>query len=237
MQLSSKRFTIGIVGVAFFLFLIDIYAYLHGFYDIKNLYLFKKFLNPATERNIPTLLSSFLFFMIGKTLRETLNKKGIAKLYAFFFYYLALDDLFMIHEQLGSLIGKSILKGHWKGYYWHAIYDPVFFIIFGSLYIFLSIQFLKSKQKLPLLLLTIGYFLYGISQLMDYYEGLKPSFALAEEFTGLPRHKIIHIFRTIEETTEMIASAMILHALFIWGKIKVVTLQISLKLSTLGKDR
>ena len=110
-ELSTRTFLIGIAVFILFTFFVDLIAYFSGLYKIKNLYIFKKYLNPATERNVPTLLSSFLFFMIGLLSFEIskAEKKRIWKVFGIFFFYLALDDLFMIHEQVGSFLGKSLL--------------------------------------------------------------------------------------------------------------------------------
>jgi hypothetical protein len=230
-EISTKKFFVVIVILILSLFLIDLLAYINGLYKIRNLYLFKKYLNPATERNIPTLLSVFLFFMIGiaSTKIYEIEKNKIWQVFKFFFFYLALDDLFMIHEQIGSLLGEALLKGHWKGYYWHGIYDPIFAIFFVLFYLLLTVRFIKKRLWLAFSLLTIGYLLYGVSQFMDYYEGLKHSFFGIREFAGFSRNQIIHIMRTSEETIEMIASLFVLSALLIFLKIKRIIIATSVK--------
>jgi len=77
-----------------------------------------------------------LFFIIGLLSFEIsrAEKRRIWKVFGIFFFYLALDDLFMIHEQVGSFLGEALLKGHFKSYYWHGIYDPLLIFILGLFY-------------------------------------------------------------------------------------------------------
>ncbi len=208
----------------------DIFAYLNGLYKIKNLYLFKKYLNPATERNIPTLLSALSFLLIGllSNIYAKKTDKKFFKFYLFLFSYLALDDLLMIHEQIGSFIGELFLKNRVVGYYWQYIYDPFLIFFLGLFYIFVSYESLKNKKIKAFIILNLGYLLYGISQSMDFFEGLRPSLESLTKYTNLSHKQLIHILRDIEETLEIYANLFIALSLAIFLKIKEISIQFNI---------
>ncbi len=191
---------------------------------------FSKYLNPTLERNLPTLLSSFSFFVVSllllnvKIAGDSSPKKW--KFFGYFFLYLALDDLLMIHEQVGSFLGKRLLKGIFSSYYWQGIYGPVFFVIFLALYIFVSRNLLHNKDYKAFVFLSMGYILYFISQSMDFYEGLRTNMKFFMRAFHLSKYQVIHVLRSVEETLEIVANVFVALSILPLTSIKKVAVSI-----------
>jgi hypothetical protein len=201
-KMEIKRLAMILIAAAIMIFLIDIIAYFGGLYELP---LFGKYLNPTVERNIPTLISSFSFFLLSLLMLDLKRK-----FYGYFFIYLSVDDLLMIHEQVGTLVGKYFLKDKVVGYYWHYVYDPILILAFGFLFVYLFSNFLKNSNIKGFLFLLVSYFLIALSQLADFYEGLILSLHHGFSFFYLSKSQTIHIIRSIEETMEIIANAFLI---------------------------
>lgn len=226
-EIRLRKLVFSICFLAFAIFFVDLIAYFNGLYVAP---FFSKYLNPTLERNIPTLLSSFSFFVVSLLLFNVkldgdLNPKKW-KFFGYFFLYLTLDDLLMIHEQVGSFIGKRLLKGSFSSYYWQGIYDPVFSIIFLALYIFVSMNLLHNKEYKAFVFLSMGYILYFISQSMDFYEGLRTNMKFFTKSFHLSKYQVIHVLRSMEETLEIVANVFVALSILPLTSIKKIAVSI-----------
>jgi hypothetical protein len=178
-------------------FFIDLIAYNAGLYSSP---LFRNYFNPTKERSLPTLISGLSFLLVAFLLFK--SKK---KLLGYFFVYLALDDLFMLHEQIGTLIGKATLKGKIVGYYWHYVFDPIYALFFLALFIFILRSSLKEKKWGALIFAVTGYAFIAVGEGIDFFEGV----ALAKKLAILKQKPVFHAMKDLEETLEVIGLSFI----------------------------
>lgn len=139
------------------------------------------------EYNLPALFSTVQFLLLGTTLLSirrlnSAKDSRVAKsrfwlLLALGAFFLAADELFQIHESLGSVLGelaKSAPKGTWlslvldfPGYYWVIVYLPIALpaALFTAGFLWRE---LGPQRWLPLI--GIGLFFLGAVGL-DFVEG------------------------------------------------------------------
>lgn len=205
--------------------------YLSYPFEYQKNYLFKDYFSITKEKNVPTFFSfiimvliSMVYFLLYKE-KEKLSWLIIS----IFFLYLGFDDMFKIHENLGSQVGHAVvndaLSMNFISYYWQAVFMPIF-AIFG-LYIFYATykEFLIQKKPIGAYMMFGGFTLYAIAIALDFYEGSGSNFFwILELFPTLYFDDIVHLMRATEEAIEMLGGTLILASL-----LKLKTFQINIQ--------
>jgi hypothetical protein len=205
--------------------------YLSYPFEYQKNYLFKDYFAITKEKNVPTffsflimLLISMVYFLIYKE-----KKKLSWLIISFFFLYLGFDDMFRIHENIGSDIGDAmvndILKINFISYYWQVAFMPIFSLFGFYIFYITSKEFLNKKEPSAVYMMLGGFTLYIMAIALDFYEGSGSDFFwLLELLPSLYFNDIVNLMRATEEAIEMLGGTLILASL-----LKVKTFQINIQ--------
>jgi len=189
-------------------------------FDIQDNYLFDEYFNITREKNVPTFFSFsiMIFVAIVYYLMYKKTTKWKWFIISLFFIYLGFDDMFKIHEHLGSDLGEIVaedaLKTGFQSYYWQVVFVPLF-AIFGLFIAYVtSREFWKEKNIKGIYILLGGFSLYAIAIILDFYEGTNSDFTwISNIFYTLSKNGIVELMRATEEAIEMLGGTLILVSL------------------------
>jgi hypothetical protein len=211
-----------------FTFVLVTLFYSSYIFDIQDNYLFDEYFNITREKNVPTFFSFFIMILVG--IVYYLLYKRTAKwrwiIISIFFIYLGFDDMFKIHEHIGSDLGEVVaeetLKTGFMSYYWQVVLVPLF-AIFGLFIAYVtSREFWKSQNIESIYILIGGFFLYTIAIALDFYEGTSSDFGwISNIFYTLSKNGIVDLMRATEEAIEMLGGTFILVSLLKLKEIKI----------------
>ncbi len=212
------------------LFFLTLYYFSYIFEYRKN-YLFKDYFSITSEKNVPTFFSFTLMVLISIVylLLYKVKEKRSWLIISLFFLYLGFDDMFKIHENLGSNIGSAvvndILEVKFISYYWQAVFMPIF-ALFGFYIFYVTYKEFLTQQKVTGAYMMFGGFtLYAIAIALDFYEGSGSDFFwLLQQFPSLYFKDIVNLMRATEEAIEMLGGTLILASL-----LKLQTFQITIQ--------
>ncbi len=202
--------------------------YLPYLFDIEYNYFIRDYMNITQEKNVPTFFSFMIMILISLVyLLIYKDKKQYSwLLISLFFLYLGFDDMFKIHENIGSNVGQIVVKEgldkEFTSYYWQAVFMPLF-ALFGLFIIYVTSKaFVEIVCKKCLLMLFAGFGLYAIAVGMDFYEGMDSDFFwLLEIFETLDYDDVVDLMRATEEAIEMLGGTLILASLLRLKEIKI----------------
>jgi len=202
--------------------------YLPYLFDIKYNYFIRDYMNITQEKNVPTFFSFIImvcvflvYFLIYKE-----KKQYYWLVISLFFLYLGFDDMFKIHENIGSDVGHRVveegLDKEFTSYYWQAVFMPMF-ALFGLFIVYITSKaFLKINCKKCIVMLFAGFGLYAVAIGMDFYEGMDTDlFWILERFETLEYDDIVDLMRATEEAIEMLGGTLILASLLKLKEIKI----------------
>ncbi len=188
--------------------------------DIQDNYLFDNYLDITRERNVPTFFSFTIMILVAIVYfffyKE--EKKWKWLVFSLFFIYLGFDDMFEIHEHIGSDVGEivteEVLKTGFMSYYWQVIFMPTF-ALFGFYIVYTtSKKFFEKNDNIGILMFLGGFAFYAIAIAMDFYEGANSDFIwLSNIFYTLNTDSIVELMRATEEAIEMLGGTLILSSL------------------------
>lgn len=228
LDITSKKILIvfALISLGFL-----ILYYLPYIYQIEYNYFIQDYMNIAQEKNVPTFFSFMIMVLIS--LVYFLIYKEKMKYYwlviSLFFLYLGFDDMFKIHEHLGSDVGHKVVEDgldkEFVTYYWQAVFMPMF-ALFGLFIVYVTSKaFLEADCKRCIVMMFAGYGLFALAIGMDFYEGMDTDlFWLLEIFESLYYDDIIDLMRATEEAIEMLGGTLILASLL---KLKEIHITIS----------
>ena len=228
MKITSKK--ILIIFTLISLGFLVIY-YLPYMFEIKYNYFIRDYMNITKEKNVPTFFSFLIMILIGIVYFFIYKdrKKYYWLIISIFFFYLGFDDMFKIHENVGSDVGHSVvedgLNKEFATYYWQAVFMPMF-ALFGLIIVYITSKaFWDISCKKCIVMLFAGYGLYAVAIGMDFYEGMDTDlFWLLEIFETLDYDDIVDLMRATEEAIEMLGGTLILASLL---KLREITISIS----------
>ena len=194
--------------------------------DIQDYYLFDDYMDITREKNVPTFFSFIIMILVGMVYFLFYKEKNEWKwlVISLFFIYLGFDDMFEIHEHLGSDVGElvteEVLKTGFVSYYWQVIFMPTF-ALFGLYIIYItSKKFFEKNDNKGMAMFLGGFAFYAIAIGLDFYEGTSSNFPwLREIFYTLNQDSIIDLMRATEEAIEMLGGTFILASLLRLKKI------------------
>ena len=215
---------------AFSLFFLTLY-YLSYSFDYRSNYLFKDYFSITSEKNVPTFFSFVIMLLISMVYFFIYKEKNKFSwlLTSIFFLYLGLDDMFKIHENIGSDIGEEVIKNvlevNFMSYYWQVVFMPTF-ALFGIYIFYLTYkEFVNQKKIMGAYIMFGGFSLFAIAIALDFYEGSGSDFFwLLERFPSLYFDDIVNLMRATEEAIEMLGGTLILVAI-----LKLKTFQINIQ--------
>ena len=202
--------------------------YLPYFFDIEYSYFITDYMNITQEKNVPTFFSFFIMMLVGLVyfLLYKEEKKYYWLFIALFFFYLGFDDMFKIHEHVGSSVGHTVVEDgldkEFSTYYWQAVFMPMF-ALFGLYIVYVTSKaFWDISCKRCIVMLFAGYGLYAVAIAMDFYEGMDTDlFWLLEIFKTLDYDALVDVMRATEEAIEMLGGTLILASLLYLKEIKI----------------
>jgi len=215
MNISIKKNPI----VISLLLIITIFVLIHIFIQIgvfafgwnPESYLIEK-LSLTEEKSLPTLYSSFLFLFSAYLLAfiayiKKSSDDGVFFLYwlflAFVFVFLAIDELFVIHEKLNEIVQFDGEKYPFLAFGWVVPYGLLVIIL-----LVFSLRFIVHLPKNIRVLIFVAGAVFVGSAL-----GMELLGAQIYEMQG--RNTIAYSFiTTVEETFEMIGILLFVYALF-----------------------
>ncbi len=179
------------------------------------------FLDITLEANLPTLYSSALAMGAGAVAWRIARLGGGRGWYLVgaFFGLLGIDDLFTLHEQLGSYVGTLAEAGRegwlfewlrgFRSYYWHVVAAPFYILAGVGLLLFLRRGF---DDRGALWGFVGGMACYALAMSMDLLDGNVENYQWVMEYTPLAFADARHLMRALEECIEMLATVWILSA-------------------------
>lgn len=209
-----------------------LFTYLNFFHEID----IQRLWDIAREKSFPTWFSALqahalalTVFLIAMVQWHHINRlsRYMWIFTGFFFLWIGIDDFAEIHERLGTALehmaenysgkGTSLLNFFLKNpsYNWHTFMMPVFASCGVGITIFL---WRKFQQFRLFRYLFLGFACWGLSQGLDYIEGLyieksphiesfyravKRAFAIKQEYG------VTHLFKVIEEVLEMFGTTLL----------------------------
>lgn len=203
------------------------YNYYFFFSDKPN-----PFIDITLENNIPTYYASFQVLLVGlcafaiaiSKYAKCQGWKAIIAwvIIAVFFVYMAVDDLFVLHEQIATVLSKrmdSCTLGicqkilNFPSYYWQVIFAPLFGGMGLFMTIFIFIVYWKHFKPY-LFLFYLGLFCYAFAIGLDYLEGtsIPDKFAINSGIMSVA--DFTHLQRAVEEFIEMLGTTCIFTAFF-----------------------
>ena len=196
--------------------------------DIEDYYLFNDYFDITREKNIPTFFSFIIMVLIALVyfLFFKENNRWKWLVISLFFLYLGFDDMFEIHEHIGSDMGEIIteeaLETGFMSYYWQVVFVPLF-ALFGLFIAYATSKKLWEKGNiLGIVMLLGGFTLYAIAIALDFYEGTDSNFPwLSNIFYTLTKNGIVELMRATEEAIEMLGGTLILASLLQLKEIKI----------------
>ncbi len=224
-HLTSKKVLIifSLISLGFL-----ILYYIPYIFDVKYNYFIRGYMNISREKNVPTFFSFTIMILIS--LVYLFIYKDKKRLYwlviSLFFLYLGFDDMFKIHENLGSAVGHAVvedgLNKEFTSYYWQAVFMPIF-AFFGLFIAYVTSRaFWDASCKKCIVMMIAGYGLYAVAIGMDFYEGMDTDlFWLLIRFESLDYDDIVAIMRATEEAIEMLGGTLILASLLKLKEIKI----------------
>ncbi len=223
--LNTKNILLSFGTISLFFLLLFYSSYI---IDLEDYYLFKDYFDITREKNVPTFFSFVIMILVALVYFLLYREKNRWKwlVISLFFLYLGFDDMFKIHEHIGSDIGEIIteesLKTGFMSYYWQVAFVPIF-ALFGLFIAYVtSKKFLKQNKTKAIYMLIGGFVLYAIAILLDFYEGTNSNFPLLSDiFYTLTRNGIAELMRATEEAIEMLGGTLILASLLKLKEIKI----------------
>ncbi|MDX5421818.1 MAG: hypothetical protein LPK14_06165 [Hymenobacteraceae bacterium] len=195
------------------------------------------------ERNVPTYFNTLVLFFSSLILlyiskrKKSFDRSGYYKQWFYLgciFAFLALDELFMIHEAIGTPFSnflRSALQREQLGVLYYAWVVPYLMIV-----LFLGIYFMKFVVALPkktaISFIVAGGFFVGGAIGMEMVEGYTADLVGEENVYGNIYFKL---FVAIEETFEMFGIIYFISALLEY--LEMQTAPVDLTLSFTVKDR
>ncbi len=178
-------------------------------------------LDITLEANLPTLYSSALALLAGWLAWRNGSLGGGRGWYLVgaFFCFLGIDDLFTLHERLGTYAGGLAEAGRegwlfewlrsFRSYYWHVVAAP-FFVAAGLLMLLFLRRGFDERAALWAFIAGLG--CYALAMLMDLLDGDVENYRWLMEHTPLDFADARHLLRAIEECVEMQGTGLILYA-------------------------
>jgi len=223
--LNTKNVLISFITISLFFLALFYSSYI---IDLEDYYLFNDYFDITREKNIPTFFSFIIMILVAWVYFLLYKEKNRWRwlIISLFFLYLGFDDMFEIHEHIGSDIGEVIteetLKTGFISYYWQVIFVPIF-ALFGLFIAYITSKKLWEKNSIMGIFMLLGGFaLYAIAILLDFYEGTDTNFPiLSNIFYTLTKNGIVDLMRATEEAIEMLGGTLILASLLKLKEIRI----------------
>ena len=195
--------------------------------DVAGVRSIRRIFNMAREESLPTWFATFQATLVSvgafaawwfRKRRLPAGQAGNGLLFvSAFFMYVGLDDAAKIHERVGSASGRwfeesdslAWIVESFPSYGWQLFVAPILAV---CLLVSVAIVWRRSRglDARPFLLATL--LLFGLSQGIDFLEGIDELFEFVATRNGLDDYTVSHGFKVVEETLEMLATTAMLAA-------------------------
>ncbi|MEE4216854.1 MAG: hypothetical protein V2I48_04545 [Xanthomonadales bacterium] len=218
-----------IISCLVFIFLLVVCDYVFNYLDVLEDLSFRRIWNVARENSIPTWFSSMLAHLLAVTVfaiaavqRKIIPawKTAAWVLIGLFFLWIGIDDFAEIHEKLGGVLVRMAQQGENTAatefllqnpsFSWHTFIAPVFALCGLFILGFLWMTFWR-QHLLHFLIMGFGCwavaqgldFLEGLDNIVDLYAWVQDTLSVEDEYA------ISHSFKAVEETLEMLGTALL----------------------------
>lgn len=195
--------------------------------DISGDRSIRRIFNVAREESLPTWFASTQAMLVGVAAlaawwfrRRRLDARpgnGGLLFVAAFFVYVGLDDAAKVHERVGSAVQRMVedtsslawIVEAFPSFGWQLFVAP-----FLALCLLASVVIVWFRSRglgaRPFLVAVL--LLFGLSQGIDFLEGVDELYEFIANRNGLDEYTVSHSFKLVEETLEMLATTAMLAA-------------------------
>lgn len=200
--------------------------YLHGVDDDS----IRKIFNVAREESIPTWFATlqaagvglvlFLIYRVHRRSGERRRSRAGWLVLSGFFVFISMDDAAVIHERVGSAMGRFLEEGNpedvpaWlkplgelPSYNWQTYVMP----LFAAVGVFLLVFVWKRMGRYDLrryMILGLSVFVLAIG--LDFLEGMDGLYDGWADRLKVREYTVSHYFKVTEETLEMVGTTLFL---------------------------
>ena len=223
-SIKPKKALLFLLSCIGLLLILHIASYINFYVnDLEVKEFFFRKLNLSSERNVPSIFSSFILFIasillfsIAFSQLKISNNKTLWIFLGILFLFLSLDELLRIHEKIGRWVNKSIETT--------GIFHYAWVIPYGICLLILSIACFKPLMQLPketLRNFIISGVIFvsgalGLEMLAGWYiENVADWYISNELITGKILHRSIPVFimYTLEELLEMLGVTYFIYSI------------------------
>jgi hypothetical protein len=210
-----------------FIAMLVVFDLIFNWADVSGDRSIRRIFNLAREESLPTWFASTQAMMVGiaawatwwvrrNRLPTRKSEAGFLAVGAFFIY-VGIDDAAKIHERVGSAVERVVedtpslvwIVEAFPSFGWQLFVAPVLALGLLASLVFIGMRGPKLGVW-PFVGATL--LAFGISQGLDFLEGIDGLFEQLAERNGLDEYTVSHSFKVVEETLEMLGTTAALAA-------------------------